>query len=99
MNLEQLLKDNYTSTVARGLITPSTSAYEFIEKLKEEVGELEEALVNIDKAKIVKSEHFAQFNEELADVILVALNAAKHFDIDILKELENKVKINKKRIQ
>jgi NTP pyrophosphatase (non-canonical NTP hydrolase) len=36
-------------------------------------------------------------DEELADVILVCLNIAKHYKIDIEKELNNKIKKNFKR--
>ena len=35
--------------------------------------------------------------EELADIILVCLNIATHFEIDIEKELNNKITINEKR--
>ena len=87
MNLEQLLKDNYSSTVDRGLITPSTTIHDFIDKIYEEVYELKCARDN------------ANFREELADIILVGFNLATHLDIDIFKELENKVEINKNRIQ
>jgi len=35
--------------------------------------------------------------EELADIILVCLNIAKHYNIDIEKELKNKIQVNFKR--
>ncbi len=37
------------------------------------------------------------FNEELSDVILVCLNIAEHYQIDIEKELISKIEINEKR--
>ena len=36
-------------------------------------------------------------NEELADIILVCLNLAKHCNIDIEQELKIKIEINKNR--
>ena len=35
--------------------------------------------------------------QELADVIMVCLNFANHFNIDIEQEIKNKIEINKKR--
>ena len=35
--------------------------------------------------------------EELADVIMVCLNFAKHNNIDIEQEIKNKIKINEQR--
>lgn len=85
--MKQLIEDNYNSIVKRGLITNKTTKLEFINKLFEEVSEFEEQYV-IDN----------EFNnEELSDIILVCLNIAKHYNIDIEKELKNKIKINNKR--
>lgn len=96
--MKKLIKDNYDSTVKRGCITPSTTAFDFIDKIYEEVGELEEILNTIND-KEPKKEMFNKFNEELSDIILVCLNCAKHFDIDIETELKNKIEKNYQRIK
>lgn len=85
MDFKKLIKDNYESIVQRGLITPSTTVSDFIEKLDEEVSELYHAT---DPSNEI---------EELADVILVCLNYARHFNIDIEKALHDKILTNKKR--
>lgn len=86
--MKNLIEENYNSIVARGLITPTTTRLEFLNKLFEEVEEFENANDNNDWGNI---------NEELADIILVCLNFAKHYKIDIEKELNNKVKKNFQR--
>jgi len=53
-----------------------------LRELFEEVSEVEDAYFNGD---------WGNLSEELADVILTALNFAKHYDIDIEKELNNKI--------
>lgn len=83
--MKNIIENNYKSIVARGFISPSTTKLDFINKLYEEVAEFEECYVN-NKGEINA--------EELADVILVALNIAKHYNIDIEKELKNKIEIN-----
>jgi NTP pyrophosphatase (non-canonical NTP hydrolase) len=83
--MRYLIKRNYKSIVQRGLINHATTLEDFIDKLKEEVTELE--YYNSPE----------NFNEELADVILVCLNIAEHYNIDIEKELLNKIKINENR--
>lgn len=85
--MKKLIEHNYASIVNRGHITPETDHSDFILKLEEEVQEFIEA---------VKWEP-ENIPEELADVILVCLNYAKHYDIDIERELKNKIAINLKR--
>jgi len=87
--MKKLINDNYKSIVDRGFITHTTTLFEFLDKLEEEVEELtKEAL---------RPKQYSNLNEELADVIMVCLNMAKHYDIDIEKEIKNKIKINKQR--
>ena len=95
--MKSIINSNYESTVKRGLITPSTSGYDFVDKIKEETIELLESLDDIRFSTQAKQEHFDHFNEELADIILVCLNCAKHLDIDIETELKNKIEKNYKR--
>lgn len=94
--LQTIINKNYDSIVKRGFITPSTTAFEFIDKIFEEVGELEEVLDKIKNNKPTKK-MFSNLSEELSDVILVCLNFAQHFDIDIEDELNKKIKINYER--
>ena len=87
--MKELIEANYKSIVDRGLITPTTTLFEFLDKLDEEVRELnQEALI---------SKEWSNLPEELADVIMVCLNMANHFNIDIEQEIKNKIKINKQR--
>jgi len=86
--MEKLIKDNYDSIVKRGLIKPETNTIDFLRKLDEEVSELWGSL----------DRNLNSFDEEeLADVILVCLNMAHHYGIDIETELKNKIKINQNR--
>jgi NTP pyrophosphatase (non-canonical NTP hydrolase) len=85
--MKELIKDNYLSTVERGLINISTTKQEFLHKLYEEVCEFRDA------------EDWDNVCEEAADVILVVLNFAKHFDIDIETELKNKIEKNWRRCE
>jgi len=87
--VQDIISANYQSIVDRGFITPTTTLFEFLDKLDEEVEELnKEALI---------SKEWSNLPEELADVILVCLNMAKHYNIDIEQELKNKIRINEYR--
>tara|TARA_R100001440_G_scaffold23689_1_gene38608 strand:+ start:26920 stop:27198 length:279 start_codon:yes stop_codon:yes gene_type:complete len=89
--MQDIINTNYQSIVDRGFITPTTTLFQFLDKLEEEVEELtNEAL---------KPKQYSNLPEELADVILVCLNMAKHYNIDIEDELKNKIKINQLRAQ
>ena len=46
--MKKIIQDNYDSIVKRGLITTSTTRNEFLDKLFEEVAELEQAEINND---------------------------------------------------
>lgn len=88
--MKEIIELNYQSTVQRGLITPSTSIQDFFDKISEEQAELIEAFYdNCNKPDWV---------EELADVILVCLNFARHYKIDIEGELKKKIDKNFKRV-
>jgi len=84
LTLKEIQQRNYNATVRRGLISDNTTIYEFFKKLEEE-----------------KNEFFfaesADEPEELADVIIVCLCYAKHYNIDIQKALEEKTLYNEKR--
>ena len=87
-DLMSLIKRNYEATVARGLITPRTTLIDFIEKMKEEISELEES---IDESE-------GTFDKKKAfDCFLVAASNLYHFNL--FPQLEEKVVINEKRAE
>lgn len=88
--MDNIIEDNYKVTVDRGCISPSTTKLDFINKLFEEVYEFEESIYDLNWSNI---------HEELADVIMVCLNFAKHYKIDIEQEIKNKIEINRNRIK
>jgi len=79
--MKELIESNYASIIKRGLITDKTTLNDFLNKLDEEVNEFKE-----DNRPY-----------ELADIILVCLNIARHYNIDIEKELIKKIQINNLR--
>jgi NTP pyrophosphatase (non-canonical NTP hydrolase) len=86
--MKNIIKENYESTVKRGLITPFTTTKEFLFKIEEELDELFDSFLQDD-------ETFDKY--ELADVIMVCLNMAHHYDIDIIETIKQKIEINKNR--
>ena len=95
--MKQIIEHNYDSTIKRGLIDENTNILDFFKKLQEEVGEFEQAIDDLFRSVEAKPEHFRNIEEELSDVILVCLNCAKHFNIDIEQELKKKIEKNYKR--
>ncbi len=87
--MKDLIEANYKSIVDRGLISPTTTLFEFLDKLEEEVEELEK--------EALRPRQYSNLPEELADVIMVCLNFAKHYNIDIEQEIKNKIQTNKQR--
>lgn len=79
--MNQIIEENYKVTVNRGLITEKTQIVDFLNKIDEEVKEFKDTL---------------EFHE-LADIILVCLNIAKHYNVDIEKQLINNINKNKNR--
>jgi len=87
MNWKEIQERNYKATCLRGLITPQTTESEFISKIFAETHELynyHRFSGGIDRY-------------ELADIIIVCLNIARHFDIDIETAISEKTAINEKR--
>ena len=91
MNLKEIIERNYKATIKRGLIGVYTSPTEFEDKLKEEVCEFEKSFL-YDKGELLNVDE-----SEMADIIIVILNMAKHYDIDIQKALEEKTLFNENR--
>ena len=87
VNIEDVVDRNYFANVRRGKISDKTKSGVFIAKIYEEVGELIESWDGCDS-----------FNKvELADVTLVCFSMAKHFGINLVDEMEKKMKVNEKR--
>lgn len=88
---EKLLARNYKSvTECRKLITAETSKQDFIDKIKEEVDEFDYEFLN---AKDLNSKAAI----ECVDIILSCLNCLKHYNINILDFVFEKISINEKR--
>ena len=88
IDLMSLIKRNYEATVARGLITPRTTLRDFIEKMKEEISELEESIDDSD-GTFDKKEAF--------DCFLV--NSSNLYHFNLFTQLGEKVIINEKRAE
>ena len=87
MDIKEISKRNYEATKRRGLIDSNTDSIEFIDKIGEELHELDCSLDlkgNFDKT-------------ELADIALVCFAMAEHFGIDLVAEMESKMKYNEIR--
>lgn len=97
--MKDIINKNYESVVKRGCITPSTTAYEFIDKMYEELSEFEEELSNFIDSNPTSFNKYDNLKEELSDIVLVCLNFAKHYDIDIEHELNKKILKNYERVE
>ena len=87
VNLDDVVDRNYFANVKRLQISDKTTVMDFLSKIHEEVGELIESWDGCDSFDKV----------ELADVTLVCFSMAKHFDINLVDEMEKKMKVNEKR--
>lgn len=86
-NLDDVVNRNYFANVKRLQISDKTTVREWLGKIHEEVGELIESWDGCDSFDKV----------ELADVTLVCFSMAKHFDINLIDEMQKKMKVNEKR--
>ena len=87
VNLDDVVNRNYFANIKRLKISDKTTVRDFLGKIHEEVGELIESWDGCDSFDKV----------ELADVTLVCFSMAKHFDINLIDEMEKKMKVNEKR--
>jgi len=90
MTLQEIIQRNYSATVKRGLIKPETTDFDFVEKLEHETIELSNDLKHFHISK-------KSCRMEMADCALVLFAMAKHFDIELLKAMEEKVIYNEQR--
>lgn len=89
--MKKLIEANYKSIIKRGFINEDTEVSDFLLKIREEVDEFEHEIYNFNMFRTSNE------NEELADIILTCLNFARHYNIDIEKELKNKIRKNETR--
>jgi NTP pyrophosphatase (non-canonical NTP hydrolase) len=90
MDLKEIQERNYAATVRRGLINIFTDFNDFYLKIVEETEEL-------NKSKLPFSPPDDFDSKELADIIIVCLCMAKHFNIDIEQILAEKTIFNENR--
>ena len=86
VNIDDVVDRNYFANVRRGKISDKTNVRDFLAKIYEEVDELIESYGCDSFDKV-----------ELADVTLVCFSMAKHFGINLIDEMEKKMKVNEKR--
>lgn len=86
--MKQLIKRNYDAVVNRRLITKETRDNDFLEKLKEEVCEVEEEIFHCNEKYM---------REEIGDCLVVCLNWLTFKGIDIEKLLQEIAIKNEKR--
>jgi NTP pyrophosphatase (non-canonical NTP hydrolase) len=88
MTIKEIINRNYAAQLKRGKITKKIDFYDWIIDIRDEVNELWNSY----------PKHNSTFDEkELADIILVCLSMSKHYNIDIVKVLEEKTKYNEER--
>jgi NTP pyrophosphatase (non-canonical NTP hydrolase) len=88
MTIKQIMNRNYAAQLKRGKVTKKIDFYDWIIDIRDEVNELWNSY----------PKHNSTFDEkELADIILVCLSMSKHYNIDIVKVLEEKTKYNEER--
>ena len=92
MDLKEIQERNYKATVKRGLINNDTTREAFYNKLEEEREEFMWEFLWKDRININNSTI-----NELSDIIIVCLNIANHYNIDIQKALEDKTLYNENR--
>ena len=87
MDIQEITNRNYAATVKRGQINEKTCSYEFINNLFEELYKLEDT----NHSEVLFDE------KKLADVALVCFAMAKHYEIDLIKVMEEKMLYNEIR--
>ena len=89
MTIQEITDRNYSATVKRGQITDKTNSRDFIRKIDEETEELLLSNYNSDDSFDIK---------ELADITLVCFSMAKHYNINLVEAMEEKMLYNETRI-
>ena len=86
--MKELIKRNYESIVARGLIQPHTANGEFLRKIREEYEELWQAVIYGQPGDV---------KEEASDIILTCMNMLHHLGADVESELIRNIEKNERR--
>jgi len=89
MTIKEIIDRNYAAQIKRGQITTKSDIDTFWWKIDSELHEL------ADSVTLMKPNEFDP--KELADIILVCLSMSKHYNIDIVKVLEEKTLYNETR--
>ena len=91
MEIRELMTSIYATQIRRGTIKDKTEIDEFVNKIKEEVGELIEASYIVDETTGLLSECW--------DVIFCAMNLMSHIETDkrILEVMDYVIKKNELR--
>lgn len=99
--LNELMIAAHLDAMEHGLWEPTDGCYEAALKVKAEAKELLDEAMNMrfktHNGEEPESESISAYAYELADVIIMALSAAGHLDIDIQHYVESKMRINKER--
>lgn len=93
MNLNEIAKKAHDCAVKRGKISPLDAENNFYRDLLNEVAEV----FNTAGETSPHIEHFTDFEEELADVILVAMSTLHHFGSNVEALLKAKMEFNQIR--
>lgn len=94
IDIQEIIDRNYAAQIKRGQITPEKIPYKFVEKLYEELNELDNEIYDIDDWVLIPNE---KAKKELIDIMLVCFSMAKHFGIDWQQVMKDKVEYNEKR--
>lgn len=87
MTIQEITDRNYAAMVKRGQITKKTNSTKFIAKILDET----EELMNSKKGN--------KFDEkELADITLICFSMAKHYNINLVDAMKEKMLYNEQRI-
>lgn len=92
-NLNEIAKKAHDCAVRRGKISPIDEENNFYRDLLNEVAEV----FNAEGKTSPHIEHFSDFEEELADVILVAMSTLHHFGSNVDALIKAKMDFNQIR--
>jgi NTP pyrophosphatase (non-canonical NTP hydrolase) len=92
MTIQEITDRNYLATVKRGQINKKTSIVDFLDKIHEEFHELESSYLDAPS-------YLETFDKkELADIALVCFAMAKHYNINLVEAMQEKMLYNEQRI-
>jgi len=89
--MKALIKRHYIATRQRGLITSYTSLQDFLDKLDEEIDEMQQADIHEQTID-------GDMAQEAMDVVGVIFNMLHHFDYDIEAEFKANVEYQESRV-